>query len=50
MGYWVYELCHGIHVKQFHESKEPKKEPKKPGVSKFMPVGSLECIISSTAI
>ncbi|CAG5124638.1 unnamed protein product, partial [Candidula unifasciata] len=27
-NYWTYELCHGKHLKQYHETKEQGKEPK----------------------
>ncbi|XP_072164582.1 endoplasmic reticulum lectin 1-like [Diadema setosum] len=27
--YWTYELCHGMHLRQFHEEKLPGKDTKK---------------------
>ncbi|XP_025104295.1 endoplasmic reticulum lectin 1-like [Pomacea canaliculata] len=27
-SYWTYELCHGRHLRQYHESKEMGKKPK----------------------
>ncbi|BFZ11530.1 hypothetical protein BsWGS_14572 [Bradybaena similaris] len=27
-SYWTYELCHGRHLRQYHETKEQGKEPK----------------------
>lgn len=24
-SYWIYELCHGVHVRQYHETKQGGK-------------------------